>query len=247
MNRFLKLLQLSALLIFCYVGNIGIASAAPKSINSCQTITESGSYIVTKNLAATGHCLVLQFNNVTIDLGGHTITGNGSDSRGVTSFNNDERKDVVIRNGFITNFRYGITFNSSARITVERVYLINNYGGGVIVGTQAIIKDNTIAENGFGILVDSGSTVTSNNSSYNTNSGIRTGQGSTIIGNTTNNNGAHGILVSDGSTVSNNTAFGNTLFGVFASCSSSVTGNTAISNGTNINSCVTDTNHNAAP
>jgi len=214
MNRFLKSLQLAALLVFCYGAQVTEVSAAPKPINSCRTITASGSYVVTKDLVAVGHCLVLQFNNVTIDLDGYTIAGDGSDSRGITSFNNDERKDITIRNGFTMNFRYGIAFNNSARITVERLHIINNYGGGVIVGRQAIIRDNTLAENYFGIVTGPDSIVTGNNSSHNANSGIRPGQGSTVTGNTANNNGEHGILALRGSTVSYNTAFGNTQYGI---------------------------------
>ena len=77
----------------------GAAFAANK-ILSCGTIKEPGSYLLGKNLAATGDCLVVVVNDVTIDLDGYTIRGNGTGS-GILAVENG---NIAVRNGSITGF-----------------------------------------------------------------------------------------------------------------------------------------------
>lgn len=47
---------------------------------SCQTISQSGSYKLTQDLTANGNdCFTIAASNVTLDLGGHTLNGQGID------------------------------------------------------------------------------------------------------------------------------------------------------------------------
>lgn len=46
-------------------------------LSSCQTISSSGSYLVTQDLSTGGDCFTIQANNVTIDGGSHTVTASG--------------------------------------------------------------------------------------------------------------------------------------------------------------------------
>ena len=47
-------------------------------ISKCTTISKPGSYVLTRNLTASGDCLMVAANFVTLDLGGWVITGNGT-------------------------------------------------------------------------------------------------------------------------------------------------------------------------
>ncbi len=201
-----KLFQLAALLVFCCGAFVTEAAAAPKPITRCRTIDISGSYIVTRNLAAAGNCLVIAADNITIDLDGYTISGNGTGD-GITD-SGVGRKNIAIRNGVVTNFVFGIQFFNSPGCAVERVRASQNSQFGIEVGDKAIVKDNIASGNDIGIFARSGSLVTSNVAFDNTNSGF---------------------FISDGSTISNNTAYGN-LFGFSVSCPSNIIGNTSVNN-----------------
>ncbi|MEM4160304.1 MAG: hypothetical protein QXH18_03770, partial [Candidatus Micrarchaeia archaeon] len=68
---------LSAILIMLiFVQNI----FAQTPISSCQTITASGSYILTQDIFASDTCLRIGADNVVIDCGGHKIIGPGTES-----------------------------------------------------------------------------------------------------------------------------------------------------------------------
>src|SRR5262245_63275897 len=82
------------------------AAAAPDNINNCRTITQPGSYVLRDNLTASGDCLVVQADFVTIDLNGFVITGNGT-GVGITDVN-VERRGVTVRNGTLTGFSNGV-------------------------------------------------------------------------------------------------------------------------------------------
>ena len=88
------------------VSAVILAPAAPveaaggiQSIGSCQTIDKPGSYVVAKDLQATGDCIVITSSFVTLDLSGYTITGSGV-GNGVT--NSGQSTDIVVRNGMVT-------------------------------------------------------------------------------------------------------------------------------------------------
>src|SRR5438132_5860019 len=156
------------------------AQPGPSKIGSCQTITQPGSYVVTKNLVAAGDCLVLKANYVSLDLGGFVITGDGTGS-GITS--PQAVKGLVIHDGTIINFDSGIRFCDGAgsnvdraeNVTVLRMQLYGNVGLGVrICGKGAIVKDTNASGNGeYGILID--------------------GERSVISGNVANGNSSYGI------------------------------------------------------
>src|SRR5579864_185348 len=64
------------LLIGGLCGRAGAIITNP--ISACGTLSSPGAYFLTKNLSATGDCLVIAASNVAIDMKGKTITGNGS-------------------------------------------------------------------------------------------------------------------------------------------------------------------------
>ena len=178
---------LAALLVVCTGAQFTEAAAAPRPINSCQTIDESGSYVLSRNLTAAGHCLVLAADNVTIDLDGHTITGNGT-GNGIW-FGDATRQNITIRNGVITNFGNGIDLSglivTKQGSVVERIHAVQNTDAGIRTASNSIVRDNIANGNGtYGILVLGESLVVGNVANYNGQFGIAAACPSNIIGNT---------------------------------------------------------------
>jgi hypothetical protein len=224
------------------------AAAAPSNVNACQTLSQPGSYVLAKNLAATGDCLVVAADAVTIDLAGFAITGNGTGS--AVKSDGALRTGISIQNGTISNFATGIDFGfTGIQILVERMRISGNGNVGVGANDMAIVKDSLFFQNGDGINVGSRSVVTGNSSNFNAGSGIAVGLGSTVTGNTSNLNGNNGLVVGNGSTVVNNTTLGNGNFGLIVTCPGNVLGNTATQNGTNqlLQGAGCNVEHNLAP
>jgi hypothetical protein len=81
MSRCALIAVLTGLMV---TASAGPAMAGPEGIKNCRTISQPGAYVVERSLSAAGDCLVLAASNVSIDLGGFTIIGNGSPSVSVT-------------------------------------------------------------------------------------------------------------------------------------------------------------------
>ena len=58
------------------------AGTQPTQINSCQTISDPGSYVLVNNLSTSdGDCLDITTSFVTINLAGFTISGGGDQTQ----------------------------------------------------------------------------------------------------------------------------------------------------------------------
>lgn len=185
--------KLITLLLASGLGISSIPVWAVTDISFCDEINQPGSYRVTQDLVSKAgtHCLLIDANDVTIDLQGHTITGAGTGA-GITVPANSSLSNIELRNGTVRAFRYGIALSGVSGAQVERLRVIGNARGGIEIGssgvtTNAVIIDNIASENGFGISARAGSLVR---------------------GNVTNSNGA-GISVVCPSLVSDNTAIDN--------------------------------------
>jgi parallel beta-helix repeat protein len=151
-------------------------------------IRKSGSYVLANRLTGAGNCIVLATDNVTLDLDGQTISGDGT-GFGIGD-DGETRQNIVIRNGTIRNFETGISLLSSSHITVERMHVLRNTDNGIVTGLQSIIRDNIVTDNG-----DSGI--------------VAFGAGSLISGNIANDNNGWGISANCPSNVIGNMASGN--------------------------------------
>jgi len=205
------------------------------------TIRTSGSYRLSSNLtvehAPLGTDAIDIFvNDVTIDLNGFSITGQGPGfGHAIAHAGGAQLRGIVIRNGTIQGFLGGIDLFTT---------------------TQAIIENITVHDNAYGILTGDNSIVRSSNAFGNSgisNGAIFVGKNSLVIGNNASGNGGTGIFVADrtgigNSTVSGNTASGNTFNGIDVDCPSGVVGNTAQNNGSrNISPLVNCTSANNSP
>jgi len=182
--------------------------AAPKAINSCQTINEPGSYQLSKNLQATGDCLIVAVDNVTIDLDGFTIEGDGT-GQGIGD-GDVARQNITVRNGTVRNFRIGVSLakpggEHSVRSVIERIRAVQNTFFGIRSGRYSVVRDCVASDNGTSGIFVSGGLIVGNVAINNASTGILALCPSNLIGNIASENGAFNIFTSgEGCTMSNN-------------------------------------------
>ncbi|MEK6535873.1 MAG: LamG-like jellyroll fold domain-containing protein, partial [Actinomycetota bacterium] len=122
------------------------------TIRGCgDTISTAGeTYTLTTNISATGTCLTIGADNVTVNCNGHSLIGDcsGSTDYGVTTVG---RNNVTVRNCMITCFGDGVHFEQT---------------------NTSLIRNNTIHgnERGIGILFNSTNNTISGNAIYNSTS-----------------------------------------------------------------------------
>jgi parallel beta-helix repeat protein len=215
-----------------------------------RVITEPGSYYVTDDLAwgsSSYAPIQVGADNVTLDLMGHTLSGQGG-TIGIRIFGEDgeARNNVEIRNGTVRGFDAGIqeVIDPSGRghRVIDMRVLSNNGTGIILHASGSIVKGCTVAENGqtgppgSGILCVDSCLITDNAVLDNNNDvGIRTGKGSTVAGNLVQGTvGGSGIVTGPGGcTIRGNTVTENGKDGIEASQGSTVIGNTVTLNGEN--------------
>ncbi len=203
----------------------GLAASAQAAtyITTCQVISQSGAHRVTQNLVASGTCLRIQADRVSIDLGGHQIVGVGTGSAvradaGTTSLHNP-----AVRNGSISNFASGVDFRAADAVAIEDLRITNVSGDGIAAGPGSIISRNvvdTVRNNGINVSVTSSTP-------------IALGLAGTIISdNVIHGSGESGISVTQrGSVLRGNAVTRSANVGIFVQCPSAVIGNAAHRNG----------------
>jgi parallel beta-helix repeat protein len=203
---------------------------AQVTIIRCGTIDQPGSYKLVNNVKAAGNCLVVTAEGVTIDLGGFTISGNGTGtaiiSRQVKGAAIPQARTVV-RNGDISNFALATNLSG----TVEHLRVISNTRG-IFVGVGTV-RDNIVQFNGFaGIQLADG--IVTGNLLIANGTGILVEEAGVVSGNQAAGNKIGIDVKGTGSTLIGNIADGNSQIGVRVACPSNLTNNTAIGNGRNL-------------
>lgn len=187
---------------------IGLAAAtvaiAPASADSVECGDEiSVDTVLTADLTCgPGDGLEIVADGVTLDLGGHTITGPGAYGAGAAAgVRVTQRTGVTVMHGTITGYQTGVVLNESRDGHVTRLTVHHNDQGIILAGGSGHVVDkNVAADNGRDAIklgLSSGNRVTQN----------------TVSGND------YGIAVADGSsrnTVDRNVASGNKYFGIAA-------------------------------
>ncbi len=156
-------------------------------------ITTSGSYVVTGDLVApvdtTG--IWIQADDVTLDIGGFTITGSGTELRDGVSVTGS---NVEVRNGTVQGFgRYGVFAPQGAdRVRVIDVRAQGNRISGITLQGESNTVDRcTAVGNGAAGALDVG---------------IRVGFSSLILNSVATGNQSHGLLLGAGSGYRSNVA-----------------------------------------
>jgi parallel beta-helix repeat protein len=182
---------------------LNAASAAASHVGCGDTITQDTT--LDSDLTCPGDGLVIGAHGVTLDLGGHTISGAGAAfSAGVRFQNEISPQDVTIRRGTIRGFDVGILAEPVERLAVRRLAITNNVTGIVIdISFDVVVRNNVIADNsGLGLWVLDSNTVrvTGNDVLRNGADGIHFGgevQNSVAEGNVASGNGDDGIEVAE--------------------------------------------------
>jgi len=184
-----------ALFAMLLVGGLGGRASADTAISACGTLSSPGNYFLTKNLSATGSCLVIAADNVAIDLKGKTITGNGTGSAITDS--NIVHDFAIIANGKISNFADGINLANSGHAIISNVSSSKNTDDGIFIdGCCNTLNSVTTNNNGAtGIFIDSDdSSLTKIQANSNGDGGIHITSGdNTLVGSTVSNNKGVGV------------------------------------------------------
>jgi parallel beta-helix repeat protein len=238
--------RLSTLLIaFLVVSSVlgagsmaGFASAQQSGetteIDSCTTITESGTYLLTEDIenSEAGTCISIETSDVTLDGNGHTIDGTDANrTDGIRALFVDR---VTVRNVTVSDWTTGIEYQSDADDgTVTDVTATSNFLGiGINEASNVTVTDSTAVDNegiGVSFFVSAENTVTDTVASNNGGPGFSfADSGSNTLRNVTatDNDGAGFVFEeSAGNTVTNVVATGNQQGFDF-----SLVGNTTIEN-----------------
>jgi hypothetical protein len=208
---------------------IGVAAGhAASDITACGNIAAPGSYRLANNLTAAGDCLIINGGvpNVTIDLNGHTISGDGTNGSGISGV---LIEGLTLRNGTIKGFDRGVNIFGNT-ILIDHMTIIRNVAFGVVTIEDTIVKDSILAGNGAGLWLGAGGLASGNVVNFNTGTGIQVGEGALVTGNNVSFNGLEGINAQGQSTISNNIVRRNTGVGIRAVCPSNIMGNTSSGN-----------------
>jgi hypothetical protein len=200
-------------------------AAAQISFPACGTINNSGSYALTGNLSATGTCITVDADDVTIDLKGFTISGNGTGTGIFSPVGFPSHTNLSILNGTIKGFGTGI-FVDGTGLSVENVRVLSNQSTG-IAGPACTIRNNTVRFN-QGTGISCGGVITGNIVDHNTGDGINAS--GVITGNSVDSNGADGIFAGEDSVVIGNTASFNGNIGIEVGCRAVIQSNVATKN-----------------
>jgi parallel beta-helix repeat protein len=201
-------------------------SAAPQSAQCGQRVVAD--FVLANDMTCTTDAFIINADNVTLDLGGHTLTGPGMgpqtwpqpqlDSVGVRT---GGHSNVTIRNGTIGQFSTGIYFVDMEKSRIEDVRSERNrYGFYFHASKQNAIRRSTAVANIYGLhLQDANDNLIEGNNlirqTYNSPGGfgiyLYRSTGNRIIENTIENNVNWGIWFSDakGNTIFHNNVAGN--------------------------------------
>jgi parallel beta-helix repeat protein len=189
------------------------ATNTPGDANSVFRITARGSYYLSGNIAGQSGkngIVVGASGFITIDLNGFTVSGVPGSVDGIhadTIFVNN----VIVRNGYVTNFDASGIKLTGVNHLVEHVIAIGNGQDGIAVGEAGVIRACIARANtSRGIVASLGAIITECAVSQNGGDGIFASSGSALTNCTAFDNfGTYGILAIGGSTLINCTAFTN--------------------------------------
>jgi hypothetical protein len=203
-RRRAKLALLGALLAVAAVSLAATAPSAPQAVRhallSCaDTVTTDT--VLSSDLNCPGSTgLIVGANGITIDLKGHTISGDGTH----TGVLNIGHTGDTIKNGTISTFSIAILLTTAANSnTVKKVRANGNSQYGILATNSSsfVIAGDTALSNGTGI-EEAGSSgqLSTNVANGNNLDGIRADDSAvTLTGNRTSFNGQFGIEAAPGS------------------------------------------------
>ena len=207
----------------------GAREEGPTEIERCQTISQPGSYRLVNNLTATGDCLLINADFVTIDLAGFAMIGQNSGTAiriGPTP--QSARRGIAVRNGTISDFSQGVSIGAVGGTQGAIVEGLRIFGAGTGIVARGIVRGNTVADCAgvsLGILALFAS-ATTGNAVTGCDNGIDA-VGGIVSGNTVDTTGT-GINVERGTVIGNSVTSNGV--GISATCPSNLTDNLTLGN-----------------
>lgn len=215
-------------------GGVGVAAAAPVS---CGEIITTNTKLQADLVDCPGDGVVIGSDNITLDLGGHTIDGLGSAAPfGSDGIDNSGGYDnVVIKNGTVTEFQQGVALVGTTGNVARNLIVAGNLGDAFFVDGFAALDSNgnqlvgnRVFSNGGGIHLrgSSDNVIRANSSTGNGGVGIAvtfSSENNTVNDNALTGNGGQGIFLLDGANGNHlvrNVVAANTLTGVLIANSS---------------------------
>lgn len=160
-GRSIVIVSLTALLLTALLASRPRpVSAQPQPIDTCQTISDPGDYILVSDVSSTETCFTISADNVTLDCDGHTIAGADVYATfGVLGEN--LLFGPTIRNCSIRDFNGGVSLRNSPYSSVldNEAWGNTYYGFELVNGSDyAIVAGNSAHDNsGNGILTNGNS------------------------------------------------------------------------------------------
>lgn len=173
-----------------------LPARASTSVSACGTLSSPGSYVLTKDLSATGTCITITAEGVSLDMKKHSIKGNGTGD-GISD-GGSHLASMAIANGKISNFSVGIDLSTSCCAVIKSVTSSNNASTGIsIEGCCSTLDAVTASGNGADGIDAAGCCYTLNNITAKGNHGIgisATDCCTSISKSTITGNGGVGVL-----------------------------------------------------
>lgn len=153
-------------------------------------INQPGSYYLTTNLSvASGFGIRVGADDVSLDLGGWTLTGQAGSTDGISA--PFSRTNIIVRNGTVRGFGgMGVNLGFNWGVKVEGVTAVGNLGRGIQVGDESAVINCAAIRNG--------------------NQGIQTGTHCEVQGCQSRQNGGNGFFTFGNTTFHDSFAVNNT-------------------------------------
>lgn len=115
-------------------------------------IRRPGRYRLTSDLLmaeANGTAITIDANHVTIDFMGHVLRNTAGSATCAIGIGGADLKNVALKHGTVSGFRYGVFLCSGKRYRVETIRAEDNWHCGISVeGADCVIRDNAIINTG---------------------------------------------------------------------------------------------------
>lgn len=125
---------------------------SPTTIDSCTTITEPGTYVLTQDVTNSSEtvCIDVQASDVVIDGDGHTI--DGIDGSETTAVSIESQSNVTVKNLVLSEWRIGTKLDSTTNSTVSNVVVTDTLRGVYLSESDAnTLRNVSVTDSGSGI------------------------------------------------------------------------------------------------
>jgi len=144
------------LLFFGFVNAFAADGDGCTAITSVPTtITKAGVYCLKADLSfssTSGNAVTVASDDVTIDLGAHTLDNLGSGTQTTGVGTSGSRSNITVQNGTVSGFGTGVKLAGSGAL-VENIRAASNSAGIDVSGTGAIVRNNQIVSSYVGIVM----------------------------------------------------------------------------------------------